>query len=149
MITIDAMKLSNNKNLTFCFITNDSDFCTISMELRQMGIETILLSTKEDKSIECYFDNTILVQSKKKEKKIEVKAKPDLNLAKDLQNYIKTVYGSAKKDEDKWASYSSICASIKKKYGEIDYKNIGYKNRKEYFIKNGFEIEKTNYRRKK
>lgn len=163
LITIDALNVAcNNNRDIFCFVTNDSDFYPISIELKQRGIKTMLISEiiankkasfdNEEDYYFTYVERVDFAEPKKVDEKEEIKIPVVVKDAVDetkLKQYISSRYGQLKKDAEGWAAYSTICANISKKYGEIDFRKLSAKDRKDFFIKAGYEFDKLNFRQKK
>jgi len=164
LISIDAMKFASiSNNEIFCFVSNDSDFGPVSIALREIGKETLLVTSLKNTSLSNYFTftesfkvngtNAITetsttskqLNSLSQEKQKSPVPSIDIN---EIKAYLLKYYNSAKKDNEKWASYASLCSSLAKKYKDLDFKGLGFKNKKDLISSFGFEIEGSNIRKK-
>lgn len=159
LITIDAIKLAyQNINDIFCFVSNDSDFGPISLALKEMGKETMLVTSVNDPDINNYYSIVEEINFQKKEqKKLVIAEEIKIPLSKEnteeefskIVKYLSISYDKMKKDNEGWATYSTFCSMCAQKYNNIKYDSYGVKSKKDFFIKCGYEIKGLNIRKKK
>lgn len=159
LISIDAMKSAfNSANDIYCFVSNDSDFGPISLALRELGKDTLLITSLPDNQIKGYFTYLEIVnnnpiqkeatETNSAQQKAPQKQPKNINET-EVKEYLLHNYSKAKKDKDGWASYSTLCQYLKKKYEDSDFVNLGYKSKRDFILKSGFEIHGSNYRKVK